>query len=299
MPYIKTIKMDVDKFIKIAGNPQQRNTEYHAKSASQQHLKKYHESHTKVAIAICGKIQWKLDGHTRSYLWDLGLLKAPKDVFVDIWEVKNKDEATKLYETYDNKFAVESVADKVSGALRLMGINNANKSFCRNAGIPAAVNIINKAIKKFNPNKTVSENLTAHKKEIKRLIEMQWHVPPAPSMGRPGTPSCVIAAFIITYNLYGEGCVGFWDGYYSGKGKEMFKSRRDGSLAAAEWVIRARKNKELMGSDMPKNIAAILNGFEYYWDEKIVKDIRSLYKGDYKKSHIGQLSDVLKKLGYF
>lgn len=128
---------------------------------------------------------------------------------------------------------------------------------------------------------------------------MQWFLPPSPALGRPGTPSCVIAAFLITYKLYGDECLGFWDGYYSGKGREMLKSGRDGSLAAAEWVIRARKNKELMGVDMARNIEAILNAFEYYWDEKNVKDLRLLYKNDLKKSSVGQLSDFLKKMGYF
>lgn len=299
MPYIETIEMEVDKFIKIAGNPNQRDTGHHAKTANKNHLKEFHESHSKVAVAKYGNRECLLDGHTRRYLWERGLLKAPEILFVDIWEVKDKNEAVNMYGTYDNKFAMESVADKVSGALRLMGIDNANKSFARNAGIPSAIRLVDRATGKFNPNKTVSENLIRYKKEIKKLIELQWRAMASKSMGRPGTPSCVIAAFLITYKLYGDDCLGFWDGYYKGTGQKMFKSGRDGSLAAVEWIIRIRGKDELKGVNLPMNIEALLNAYKFYWDEKIVKDIRSLYKADYKKSQIGQLSDVLKEMEYF
>lgn len=299
MKYIHTIKMDVDEFIKITGNPAQRNTAHHAKQAVKTHLGQYHESHLKVAIAVCGNTRWKTDGHTRAFLWDNGELTAPKFVYVDVWEVKNKEEAVNLYETYDSRFALETTADMVSGALRLMGIDNANKSFSRNTGIRSATVLINKLTGKYKPDHTTAQNLMLHKKEIKKLIDQQWAGSPNPSHRKPGIPSCAVAAFIITYKIYKDECLGFWDGFYNGKGVGMFKSGRDGSLAAAEWVIRARKNKELLGMDNPKNIMAILNAFNYYWDEEKVNDIRLLYKKDFKQSDVGRLRELVKDMGYF
>jgi len=296
MPYLKTVKMTVDNFSKTLRNPMQRDTEHHAKSASKNHLKEYHESHAKVAIAVCGKLSWILDGHTRLFLWKEGTLQQPEILYVEIWEVRDKAGAVELYQTYDNSFAVETKSDKVSGALRLMGINNANRMFLRNTGLHSAIVTLNMALRRHKPKNTVIENMRPFKKELQALVDLNWLSNPGKT--RPGTPSCVIAAFIVTYRLYHDECLGFWDGYYCGKGREMTKSGLDGSLAAVKWIRRARENKELMGMQSPANIIALLTAFEFYWEEKNVTDIRKLYKKSFKNSSNVQLCELLTNWGF-
>ena len=114
---ITRIVMDVDDFIKIQDNPIQRDTVRHAKKASKFHLKKYHDSHRVVAIGrlIGSKIQWKVDGHTRAYLWAMigeDGLTAPKTVFVDVYHVKDEKEVVELYRCFDNRNAVETNIDQ-------------------------------------------------------------------------------------------------------------------------------------------------------------------------------------------
>jgi len=295
--YIKTIEMDVDDFIKIKGNPSQRDTEHHAIKAKKKHLSKFHPSHVRVAIAILGSIKYKLDGHTRALLWDAGELKAPEIVYVDVFKVETKDELSSLYLTFDNKDATETVADQISGAIRFMGIDNMNKHFSRNAGIRTAALLVNTAMKRVKPNATMINLLSPYKIQIQVIADRVWS--PSPNKLRPGVPGCVVAAFYITTELDKTLSSGFWDGFYSGKGMESRKSGMDGSLAAAKWLIRTRDRDDVFGvQNRAMGCEAILNGYRLYKKNKNVKNLNELYTRNRNLSYIEQLSLLLKKMGY-
>lgn len=115
--------MKTDQFIQIQDNPRQRDTEKHAKSAIKKHLKEPSPSHLRVAIATNDREHWKLDGHTRAYLWETGKLEKPEYVKVDIYYVRNRQEAEDLYNCFDNRDAVETTADLIHGSLRSLGIH--------------------------------------------------------------------------------------------------------------------------------------------------------------------------------
>ncbi len=63
-------KMAVDDFAELPDHPIQRNTIHHAKKAigGRGHLLNFCPTHAQVSSVTLGKMTYKVDGHTRSYL---------------------------------------------------------------------------------------------------------------------------------------------------------------------------------------------------------------------------------------
>lgn len=113
--------MTPQEWANIPDNPRQRNTERHLARAS--HLLNSSPTHAHVIMAFCPSTNqfWKLDGHTRSLLWNKTPDLAPSQLFVTVYNVSNIEEAAHLYTHFDNSKAVETPADKVSGAYHALG----------------------------------------------------------------------------------------------------------------------------------------------------------------------------------
>ena len=100
-----------------------KETEKRAKSASSpgKHLATYSKTHDIVTAAVKdGNIICKLDGHTRSYLWQLGKLEGPPSgkVEVKLIDVSSISEAKDLYDQYDSTPSTKKPSDIVYGACR-------------------------------------------------------------------------------------------------------------------------------------------------------------------------------------
>lgn len=115
------IKMSPKEWAGVPDNPRQRDTAAHAKRAA--HLKVPHPTHAFVNMALLpdGR-RFKLDGHTRSYLWEAGDLAAPDVLSVQTWLCASLDEVKQLYSTFDSTDAVETGKDKLHGGLRELGL---------------------------------------------------------------------------------------------------------------------------------------------------------------------------------
>jgi len=114
--------MAVDEFIKITDHPRQRDTVRHAAMAKKKHLKESSPTQQRVSVAIHEGKSYKLDGHTRAYLWASGELGKPKTLQVDVYDCRTPEELLEIYNHFDNKNAVETISDMLSGAVRQAGI---------------------------------------------------------------------------------------------------------------------------------------------------------------------------------
>jgi hypothetical protein len=121
---VKTIPMSYEQFAAIPDNPRQRDTVRHAQRAIKNHLREASPTHSLVAVAtINGTPVFKLDGHTRSYLWGKGLLEKPNGkLAVSLFEISSEEEGKELYTHFDNASATECPSDKLAGACRESGI---------------------------------------------------------------------------------------------------------------------------------------------------------------------------------
>jgi hypothetical protein len=120
--------MSVKWFDALSDHPRQRDTERHATYASQKHLKAYSATHSSVSVATFDGVTYKLDGHTRAFLWKNGTLKAPTSLEVTFYECDTEEDFLEIYTHFDNKFAVENTQDILSGALHSVGIKISSPS---------------------------------------------------------------------------------------------------------------------------------------------------------------------------
>ncbi len=294
---IITVNMTVKEFRKIPSNPIQRDVKLHAASAVRFHLASKAVTHAKVSIAKCKGGKWKLDGHTRSYLWSEGDLKAPNLLSVDVYPVANKEEAIELYKQFDNSKAAESTPDKVSGALIFMKIVNYNKFAVRGAGIVNALQAINSSLEYYIPRYDVLRLMLPWKKELKVFINQHWVS--NSSHGKPGVPAAVTLAFLVTVKMYGTDSLGFWDSYYNNSISKTLKSGRSGCQAAVDWIIKARNNDLISGSQNTlRNAEALIRAYHYYRSKRSVNRLSELYSRLNNKSFSMQFGEFLKDIGY-
>ena len=117
-------RMQVSDWNKIPENPRQRDTERHARKAILGHLSEFCDSQLVVhAAMVDGQIRWKLDGHTRAFLWESGQIPIPRSkLYVMCHEVEDEEEAKELYTHFDNQSAVENAKDRLFGACREAGM---------------------------------------------------------------------------------------------------------------------------------------------------------------------------------
>jgi hypothetical protein len=156
-------KMTPDQWIKVPSNPRQRPTEAHAIKAQKKHLKAYSITQDTVfAVSLPGGLMVKLDGHTRAFLWEKGILEKPPCVYARVYSVKNMDEAKELYTHFDTKDQAENQLDIFGGALDEYSIDAAS-GLIKNKANSSAIN-------KLEPTgKSTYQIVGAWKREIELL----------------------------------------------------------------------------------------------------------------------------------
>jgi hypothetical protein len=119
---VYVVEMSLAEWTALPTHPRQRSVERHAKAR-----------HWRVAATASGAVAavlrqvvaaelngrlWKVDGHTRTQLWQEGRLPAPETVNVTVYRVRDEAELLTLYGAFDAASAAEQPADKIWGAYR-------------------------------------------------------------------------------------------------------------------------------------------------------------------------------------
>ena len=239
---LKPITMTVRHFIKnIPDNPIQRNTIRHATTYSRPggHLESYHPTHLRVAIAETKdkKYRWKLDGHSRAYLWENQLLDIPDDVklFVDVYTVKDKAEAMEYYLCFDADGSHETNFDKTSGALKFHGFNPVHPSMFKETGMMSAIKFM-VFERKWNQAKHMThvQLLKPWMRTLKQLDSIEKFY------NAVRFPSVVMATAMMTTRRDGIEALEFWQMFHDGQGTRSRKSMN--GVMKAEDVLQEFKN---------------------------------------------------------
>jgi len=120
-------KMTPEQWAQIPDNRIQRDTVRHAVKV----IKNFQEiisTHLMVEAAIFpdGSLV-KLDGHTRSLLWEQGRAPVPDFILVKIHKVFSLQKADYLYRTIDSRSAVDSAGDDIFGILKKKNFTGSSK----------------------------------------------------------------------------------------------------------------------------------------------------------------------------
>lgn len=263
---------------RVANNPAQRDTVSHAAKAIKNHLAIAIDTHRLVQAAnVEGVGLVKLDGHTRSYLWDLKKLSPPELIACVIYDVGSISDAIALYKTIDQSGALETAKDKLSGAFYLCGIQPKSGAITQSGLTSALTLIAGKNIDIYEYSKKFKNQIIAIDNE---------------NFGKGKFVSGLLAAVIIGYIQRGPSCLEYFRNYNLGLGKKS-GNIRDNVEALTEYIKDSRIKKKIGGAQNHADIAATaLNGMERHLAG--MDRVRGQLKPLDLKSYI---EEALRKLG--
>jgi hypothetical protein len=242
------LTMTPQEWAEVPDNPVQRDTEARAKRAKDTYLKKLSADHTVVQMAVLpdGR-RFKLNGHTRSYLWETGAVPAPKILHVDVYHCDTINDVVELYSHFDSRFAVDTSSDQVVGAARLAGLDF-KSPLLRSARYGSAVkHLYTQAYQVWGQSHSdlnfVCEAINAYAEEL-RLLDT---INPTSAQFKAG----IIMAALATLKHDGAVALGFWERFQNNKGRK--DGVRQDAVQALDEVISGKKmthdhrsNKALM-----------------------------------------------------
>lgn len=199
---ILTARITVDDWIALPNHPHQRDTVRHAGAV---HLIQAKQATGAVAsllahvVAACWEGNcYKVDGHTRGYLWEHGGLPRPDHLHVTLYRVASRAELDALYEAFDTSTAIKTGYDRVLAGFRSCGLQLTSKRL-REGFLNDALNIaLRGATRELQdhrlPELDVYRAVAVFKSELKLLDSLD----PQPLPFYSG----VVAAALIGLTLY-------------------------------------------------------------------------------------------------
>lgn len=234
------------KWATIPDNPIQRDTEAHARKAK--HLREPHDTHRKVEMAeLPDGRRYKIDGHTRSYLWAKGDLEAPDMVEVTVWHLDNLQEVKEFYGTRDNRAAVDTTPDQIYGAVRDLKLTF-NSNLLKSNNFASALTFASDLLYGTSARKTPYEGVKAWRAELELLDRCN------PS--RKVFYAALVTAALLIFRRYGESALEFWTRYADGKGIQDEESF-DAVHALLDKVKEYKGNRKLGGAGNVEEIVSL------------------------------------------
>lgn len=239
-------EIDLEEWISIPDNPRQRDTERHAKKAYR-HLREWQPTHNLVSYAETGAgDRWKADGHTRCYLWahghdeDVNMpIPQPSRIFADVYRVKNRAEAERLYLNFDGKGPVDTTIDEVHGALRAMGFEPVSP-LLKSRKFGGALKYL---FRIFNPSTEARRHPEFTYRVVGEFID-QIKLLDKCNPTQVMFPTGVTMGAILTLRKRGDRFVDFWARYATGEGNKIGREM-DAVEALAHFVEKRRSQKNL------------------------------------------------------
>lgn len=254
--YSGTIEMTAAEWAGVTDNPRQRDTESRANRAV--HLQSPHPSHCKVNMArLPGGQNYKLDGHTRSFMWSTGRVAPPPVLYVDVWDCRTLTDAKLLYETFDSKAAVESTSDQVFGAKRDQNISFTS-TLLKGGKFAAGMRFAEACLHGSPSAKAMSiyDLLKSWKKELELFDLCE------PNGRRFHTG--IVAAALLCFRRYGDEASDFWGNFASGTGTKA-NGVTDAVQALEERMESRRLENRIQGQNNYLEIVGIaISAFERY-----------------------------------
>ena len=247
------LSMSYQEWVALPDHPRQRNTEMHARRARRSHLKKDDPVHQDV-LALQGPdgVLYKLDGHTRTFLWESGHLKKPKTLRVNLRIADSLQSFMDAYYKVDTGGAGKSSAQNLYGMCQERGLQFQSTKL-RNGYFTSALDVAWGSRTRQMENATFAHKLDDWKEEL--LL--------ADSCGiRNKDKNGVVAAMLLSFRRYGDVVKPFWEGYIQDRGMK-FGKEKDAVEAAAEAV----RNSEVLGSQSLLDLVERLLSCVVAWKE--------------------------------
>lgn len=271
---IQTRTLMLDQWLQFKDNPIQRNTEDHARKALKYHLSTYSPTQQCVVGAVFNNVYYKVDGHTRSYLWEHELLQKPEHVIVTIYTCTSFQQITDLYSCFDTNTAAETSIDKYAGACRLVGFEP-KSSLIKKCPVATIYRILTNHYSMVDMYGYVKLLLPVLKKIDNLNLSKKYSVGP-------------FLAMLVTFLCHDSLVVSdFWINVNKDHGTKDISSGMDGIQAAIE-IINYKNKTSLSGHSLQiYQCEQLLACFEIYIQNKRVKrrpSIKNVNIHDYMRN---------------
>lgn len=215
--WVKTEIMPTDVWMRIRDNPRQRDVKARVAKGRASHLMKFDESHRKVTIgSLPDGRQFKVDGHTRCFVWQSGMAVPPQSVIVETWLCNDIEAVQSLYDKCDNNVASETGSDRVTGASRSLDMTF-ESSMLHWGEVSTAVRILwqfleKRKIKRGEKDQVITKAVRLFSNELAALDKC--------SPTRKKFPQCVVAAALLSLRADRDDAEHFWTNYAKGLGEK-------------------------------------------------------------------------------
>ncbi|MDX2370866.1 MAG: hypothetical protein QNK36_21100 [Colwellia sp.] len=240
----------LDAFIEIPDNPRQRDTAVRAGKAVKKHLSHLHPSHTVVSIArLPNGEEYKLDGHTRCYLWDSEELERPSHVTYLVYELETVEQVKDFYRAFDSSSAAETSNDKVYSSLRdAFGYQPSSELF-KNRGARTAIELV------VNKGGSISDD---HLYELSQrhpdAVEAMKIIDRENTFSKGKFNASFLGTMILTVMKDGEDALKFWEMFENNEGtKNAGKSDAVEIMCSYYYDINRFKNVQV-DSQRPSDV---------------------------------------------
>ncbi len=255
----KSIEMTVSEWISVPDNPRQRDTERHLRKAK--HLLTPHPTHARVAMAQTPKGErWKIDAHTRALAWSRQMVTPPPMVYVDVYPVRDAAAAAELYIAFDNKNAVETAGDQVSGAYREHDFTPKSKLFA--AGILANSIRLADAFARGQRRATRPSEAPIYRifgdwiDEVKALDEL--------NVDKRRFPGPIVTAALLSFRKRGKNAREFWRLFSEDAGEKLA-----GAIDPVEALSRFMLENRVVGGPT-EMVGKALAAFEAHEEKRTI-----------------------------
>lgn len=227
--------LTLKQWLAVPDAPVQRDTAKHAKKAK--YLQRLKPAHLTVHMAVTKKgEQFKLDGHTRSYVWENEMSDAvPKAVTAIVYEVDNVDDVIELYHQFDFSGQMKNAADQLCSALKQFNVPMTSKFLQRGTGIVAA---LKEAYREVAKARNEDDDVSPRNVSLASCVEMFREQlaaldaiePKAGLRGGPNFKGPVTCAFLLAHYKYSrlkknvKEVVEFFEAYNNNMGTKIGKA---------------------------------------------------------------------------
>lgn len=246
------VMMSFEVWRGLKTHPRQRDTERHAKA------KHFMEARTSTGVvldrlnhvtaAVWNGEWYKVDGHTRTHLWEAGELPKPQDdtLRVTVYECKTRDELNHLYMTFDSPSAAERSFEQIYGAMRELGVTLNSKRLRRGHFKDALFMGIRGLPASRQPPKAADVDLykaTAFFKDELLMLDQASPRGLDPSVFLTG----ILAAALITTKLWPE-TIELWAQLNDGQWRRTSSGQSDAPGILTQEIMKARGNERVTRS---------------------------------------------------
>jgi hypothetical protein len=222
---IEVRQCSVPEFCQLPPHPCQRDTEEHATFAERRYLKESAPTHAMVATVVYNGMVYKLDGHTRAYMWTNRGLARPAMLNDVRYYVETLGDFEDLYYMIDEKQQGKTPRATLDGVVHAAGYRFEAELLKKNTymmAVYAAMNGTFDNVSTMDYKQYSSLSGTERRHAIREVLS-QWgelfniidEIGPKASHG---WKSPVLAAMFMSIRRYGRKIIPFWVGVVNDEG---------------------------------------------------------------------------------